>query len=244
MRPWNCRLPNYSLRLSSFNVHKRSKQYPDKMKYYSNRYNERQEIECEVLKSKSCVPEAMLKNLTKVHNSAIKNANISRFTYLFPLILNHVSAHCLCAAAKSSLQEQPNTIGMPDTGAPPSKLRWQILQSLSTLSLFILISEMPLSKSISTEHSEKLDFLHGSWTPSISKWEAPENRYSSYAEPAQFESYGECQDWSSASEKQRLSSLASEKRWCGPPSISSLQFSPFVAISQRNKPWCMAWKDL
>ena len=44
-------------------------------------------------------------------------------SYLFPLILNHVSAHCLWAAAKSSLQEQPNTIGTPDSGAAFSKLR-------------------------------------------------------------------------------------------------------------------------
>ena len=76
-----------------------------------------------------------------------------------PLILNQASAQCLWAAAKSSLQEQPSSIGIPDSWLEASKLRWQILQSFSIFAKCTLISANPHSRSISTEHSDTEDPL-------------------------------------------------------------------------------------
>lgn len=102
-------------------------------------------------------------------NSGEKKRKIRRYsiwTYMSPFILNQASAHCLWAAAKSSLQEQPNSMGIPDSWLEASKLRWQIRQSLSIFAKCTLISANPHSRSISTEQSETEDLLLFSATAS------------------------------------------------------------------------------
>jgi hypothetical protein len=107
-----------------------------------------------------------------------KKKKVEAFTHVFPLILNHVSAHCLWAAPKSPLQAQPSSIGTP-ASIPPSKPKWQILQSLSTLPTRTFISRTPRSKSASDKQSDPEESLREPNTPSISS--------------------GECHDWSSES---------------------------------------------
>ena len=62
----------------------------------------------------------------------------ARDTYLSPLILNHASAHCRCAAPSSSLQQQPSRI-TSDPGAadppPSSGPSWQIRHPTPTTSM-------------------------------------------------------------------------------------------------------------
>lgn len=139
-------------------------------------------------------------------------------TYLFPLILNQASAHCLWAAAKSSLQEHPNSIGVPDSWFVLSKLRWQIRQSFSALAECTLVCRSPLSKSTPEQQSNSETVL--AW------WsDTPDNLHSF-----------ECHD-SSASEKQRLpSSLLMERRW-PPSSISSRgwRWLAICKIAQKEK---------
>ena len=120
---------------------------------------------------------------------------------MLPLILNQASAHCLWAAAKSSLQEHPSSMGVPDSWLVISMLRWQILQSLSTLSKCTLTSGTePSSRSTSTEHSEAEDPLSFSHTPTISV-------------PGSWEELCPSCEWSVASEHP---SSAAELRWQQP----------------------------
>lgn len=136
-------------------------------------------------------------------------------TYLLPLILNQASAHCLWAAAKSSLQEHPSSMGVPDSWLVISMLRWQILQSLSTLVKCTLTSGTttapPSSRSTSTEHSDAEDPLCFSDTPTIS---VPES--------------GEDPCWSSSDR-----SPAAELRW-QPLSMSTATWNLSSVISILN----------
>jgi hypothetical protein len=80
----------------------------------------------------------------------------SCWTYLLPLILNQVSAHRLWARERSSLQEQPSTMPLPDSAAALSSPRWQMRQLLSAF----VMSASPASRSTSSsEHSDTHDFL-------------------------------------------------------------------------------------
>jgi hypothetical protein len=82
--------------------------------------------------------------------------NSSCWTYLLPLILNQVSAHRLWARERSSLQEQPSTMPLPDSAAALSSPRWQMRQLLSAF----VMSASPASRSTSSsEHSDTHDFL-------------------------------------------------------------------------------------
>jgi hypothetical protein len=73
-------------------------------------------------------------NLKSQHTKASQQHDTTEdrtWRYLSPLILNHASAHCRCAAPSSSLQPQPSLI-TSDTGTSkptPSVPRWQIRHS-------------------------------------------------------------------------------------------------------------------
>lgn len=123
-------------------------------------------------------------------------------TYVFPLILNQVSAHCLWAVPKSPRQQQPSWIGVSELSLPPllSSSKWQILQSLSIFPKCTFTSKSPLSKSTSDELSEMKWPISASRTPSIS----PENWPSPW-DPQAVESKTECHDWSSESSSTDMS---------------------------------------
>ena len=145
--------------------------------------------------------------------------------YLFPLILNQVSAHCLWAQERSSLQEQPRNMPEPDSAAALSRPRWQMRQFLSAVSgLALAISASPASRSTSpSEHSDTHDFLlpppSASASPALAPAPERTDAHVEMKSSRATEPWRECDrhEWSSASEKRWLPLSSSELSSASPP---------------------------